>query len=241
MLYWGIIIFSLHIAPSREQAMALDLEQQIKLYPCFIFDMDGTLVDSESMHLRSWHHVCREFGFPEIDPDYMASFGGLHASKICKILCQKFNIEADINKMVQRKRELYITEYMPQAEVFPKIASLVKELRAANKRVAVATSSSPNEVEYLLGKHNLLPYFHAFVTGDLVEKGKPNPDIYLLAAKYLNAKPQDCLVFEDTKIGMLGAQNAQMDAIKVFNGDFVCDHIITPDEPREMMAEFDNL
>lgn len=60
------------------------------------------------------------------------------------------------------------------------------------------------------------------MTSDMVAKGKPNPDIYLEAAKSLNVAPSDCLVFEDTSVGMTGAKNAQMDAIKVLNGSFDC-------------------
>ena len=78
-----------------------------------------------------------------------------------------------------------------------------------------------------------MPYIHSLVTGDMVQKGKPNPDIYLLAAKSLGADPVDCLVFEDTVVGMIGIKNAKMDGVKVFDGEFDCDHIIKADEAWE--------
>lgn len=210
--------------------MCDELLKQIDLYPAMIFDMDGTIMNSELKHHESWNHALQEFGFPKLSTEELYSLGGLPSLVIAQRCIDKYGIKTDPVAIADRKNKLYIEHYMIEAQPFPMVANLVKELSAKGKRVAIATSSHKKEAEFLLGKHGLLEYIHALVTGDMVTHGKPNPDIYLLAAQGLNSKAEDCLVFEDTVVGMAGVKNAQMDAVKVFEGHFDCDHVIKKDE-----------
>lgn len=213
-----------------------NLLNQISLYPAFIFDMDGTLINSEIWHHKAWNHMVQEFGCPPLSDETLIAYGGLPTEVISQKVIDTHNLSASVEQMSKRKTDLYLNEYMPKAEPFPFFADLLKELSASGKRIAVATSSHQKEARYLLEKNGLMPYIHALVTGEMVQKGKPNPDIYLLAAHKLNVEAHDCLVFEDTIVGMAGCKNARMSGIKVFDGAFDCDHIISPDElyePRE--------
>lgn len=206
------------------------LINQISLYPSVIFDMDGTLMNSEIWHHEAWNHMVQEFGCPKLSFETLMAYGGLPTFDTTKKIIATYNLSATPEEMTQRKNDLFINEYMAQVEPFTFFADLLKELAASGRRIGVATSSHQREARFLLEKTGLMPYIDTLVTGDLVQKGKPNPDIYLLAAHNLNAAPQDCLVFEDTVVGMQGCKRAHMDAIKVFDGAFDCDHIIKHDE-----------
>lgn len=209
----------------------MSLREEIDLYSYVIFDMDGTLLNSEIWHHRAWNQMVSEFGMPQLSTELLISFGGLPTLEISRRICELNHVEADLEAMSQRKNELYVTKYMFEAEPFPEICALLKELSSSGKRIAIATSSHYKESSYLLEKHGILPFVHALITGDQVQRGKPNPDIYLLAAEKLKAPASECLVFEDTVVGMAGIKNAKMAAVKVFDGHFDCDHVIPYTEP----------
>lgn len=211
--------------------MALNLREQIDLYPSVIFDMDGTLMNSEIWHHQAWNTAITDFGMPALTTAELYALGGLPSREIARRISERnHNVEFDLNALIQRKRELYLNEYMSKVEPFPEICAVLKELSASGKRIAIATSSHRKESTFLLTRHGILPYVHALVSGELVTRGKPNPDIYLLAAEKLQAPIEQCLVFEDTVIGMAGIKNAHMAAVKVFEGHYDCDHVITAEE-----------
>lgn len=210
---------------------ALDtILSQLNLYQAAIFDMDGTVMNSEIWHHKAWQQMLQEFGFPILTKEDLYGYGGMPTMDIAKAVIKRFNHEADPAAMSERKAELYRTQFIHHATPFPKICAILKELHSSGKRVAIATSSHKDIATALLTEHGLMPYIDALVTGDMVVRGKPNPDIYLLAAAKLNTNPQDCVVFEDTVVGMQGIKNAGMAAVKVFEGELDCDHVITLDE-----------
>lgn len=207
------------------------IRAQLNLYPAMIFDMDGTVMNSEIWHHKAWQQMLKDFGLPELTTADLYGYGGMPTLEIAKAVVQRFHSDVDPQAMTMRKAELYRNEFIKHATPFPKICALLKELHAAGKRIAIATSSHQPEATTLLTQNGLMPYIDALVTGDQVTRGKPNPDIYLLAAERLKAQPQDCVVFEDTVIGMQGIKNAGMAAVKVFEGELDCDHVIPLSEP----------
>lgn len=206
----------------------LSLVDEIRSYKGVIFDMDGTLMNSEIWHHVAWRKAGNMHGMTDIPTDVLVSFGGLPSAEIVRRLNKMYGTQADIEQVSKDKAEIYINECMPQAEPFTKICALLKELHAAGTRIAIATSSHQKEARFLLGKNNLLPFIDALITGDMVTRGKPNPDIFLLAAEHLKLEPTECLVFEDTIVGMACAKNANMDLVRVFDGEFLVDHIVHP-------------
>lgn len=205
-----------------------DLLAQIELYPAVIFDLDGTLFNSEIRHVQSWNHVVHEFNCEPLSEEHLLSLAGWPTVVLAQKFIDDLKLDIDAQEITRRKIAAYQSIYIDMVEPFDLFTSLLKELSAKGKRVAVATGSSKFEATFLLQKHGLMPYVHTLMSSDMVSRGKPNPDIYLEAAKGLNVKPQDCLVFEDTSVGMTGAKNAAMDAIKVLNGAFDCTCITKP-------------
>lgn len=206
------------------------LLEQIQSYEGVIFDMDGTLMNSEIWHHVSWRKAGEMFGMPELSTELLISFGGLPTAEIVRRFNELFGTNADIEEMSKAKAEIYIKECMPNVEPFPEICQILKDLSAAGKRIAIATSSHNKEAHFLLEKTQILPYIHSVISGDMVTRGKPNPDIYLLAASSLNLPPEKCLIFEDTVVGLAGAKNANIDVVKVFDGKIEVDHIIHPQD-----------
>ena len=127
--------------------MALTLREQIDLYPYVIFDMDGTLLNSEIWHHEAWNQMLTEFGMPRLSTAQLYSFGGLPTPEISRRICELNHVQADIDAMSKRKTELYTTKYMFNPEPFPEICNLLKELSASGKRIAIATSSHKKESE----------------------------------------------------------------------------------------------
>lgn len=212
--------------------MALNLREQIDLYPAIIFDMDGTIMNSEIWHHQAWNQAIVEFGMPALTTAELYSLGGLPSHVITQRISERNpDVKFDQVALTQRKRDLYVDVFIKEVEPFPEICNVLKELSASGKRIAIATSSHHKESTWLLTRQGVLPYVHALITGDLVQRGKPNPDIYLLAAEKLQAPVEQCLVFEDTVVGMEGIKNAHMAAVKVFEGHYDCDHVITATEP----------
>lgn len=212
------------------------LNSDISLYQSLIFDMDGTLINSEIKHHEAWNHMLEAFGFKRLGSDVFYGFASLPGIVITNKICEQYQSatpeKVDPVAMNEYKNEVYENIYIKQAEAFPFFVQLVKEAHARGQRIAVATSSRQHEAKFLLEKASLLPYIDTIVSGDMVEHGKPNPDIYLLAAQKLQSKADQCLVFEDSVLGMKGAKAAKMDAVKVFDGHFDCEAIIRADNSQ---------
>lgn len=208
----------------------LSLLDQIWLYQGVIFDMDGTLLNSEIWHHVSWRKAASMHGFPELTTELLISYGGLPSAEIVRRLNAKYGKNADVEQLAKDKGNIYIQECMSKVEPFPEICTILKDLKASGKRIAIATSTHLPEARYLLDKNQILPYVDSLITGDMVTRGKPNPDIYLLAAQSLKLPCEQCLIFEDTVVGLAGAKNANIDAVKVFEGKFEVDHIIHPQD-----------
>ncbi len=204
----------------------LKLEDVYK-YKALIFDLDGTLVDSEPCHLKAWLEVLAKYNLPPMDLNYMQKVGGISTYKICEMYCREHHRpELDTKSISLEKITLYKKKYMQQVSVHPYIASILCEAHDKGIKTAVATGSQLPETEFLLKKHNLLDKIDTIVSSDQVSHCKPAPDTYLLASRRLATAPSQCLVFEDTNIGLQGIKAAGMTAVQVFEGKIISDFIV---------------
>lgn len=210
--------------------MSEQLLEQINQYSAMIFDMDGTLLNSEHCHFAAWNHILKENGKGELTGDVIDAISGLPTIKSAEFLIKKFGLNDSAEDLTRYKRKIYFDLYMPKAEPFPLICELLRSLKTSGKRVAIATSSPISEANFLLTAAGVINYLDTIVTGDMVKLGKPNPDIYFKAAQELHTAVEDCLIFEDSLVGMQAVKNAHMAAVKVLDGHFDCDHVIEPDE-----------
>lgn len=204
----------------------LDREHVLDNFEAVIFDMDGTLIDSEPLHLEAWQEINRKYGMPLFTWDFIMSVGGISTLKICQKFCRMHNLELDCERIAKDKKQTYKEKYMQRVPLFPNMAALLKQAHERGLKTAVATGSELPETQYLLEKHSLLDYIDTIVTVDQVPNCKPAPDTYLIAAQRLKTDPKKCIVFEDTVVGLAGIKAAGMIAVQVAHGEFISDYLL---------------
>ena len=173
----------------------IKLPSDIKLV---IFDMDGLMFDTENLICEIMEKASHEFGY-NITKDIMAKTIGLNRENTKKIVTGFFDDKFDYDKINELKRK-YFREHIDTFGV-PKKRGLIELLDFLDNvkiEKAVATSTREESAKYCLQKADIYKYFDAFVYGDMVENGKPHPDIFLKACQMCNKLPEECIVLEDS-------------------------------------------
>lgn len=180
-----------------------------------IFDMDGLMLDSQRIGLRTWHQVCAEWGYAFKDEYYQAVVGQT-VPDIELAYKRIFGPDMPFAEMYEARKgyveTLMQTEGIPHK---PGLIELLDWVDATGLPKAVATSTDRTQAIKRLTHANILHRFTISVCGDEVEQGKPAPDIFLAAAKKLQTPPPHCLVLEDATAGVLAAHAAGMTAMMV--------------------------
>jgi HAD superfamily hydrolase (TIGR01509 family) len=180
-----------------------------------IFDMDGVLVDSESLINAAAIAMFKEKGLV-VQPTDFLPFVGAGENRYIGGVAEKYHFPLDLPAAKKRTYEIYLDLVPSQLEAFPEAHDLVFACRKAGLHVAVASSADKIKVVANLQKIGLPPEFwDAAVVADDVRRQKPAPDIFLAAAKKLNAKPSTCAVVEDAVNGIQAAKAAGMRCIAI--------------------------
>jgi beta-phosphoglucomutase family hydrolase len=180
-----------------------------------IFDMDGVLIDSGAHHRRAWRALLDELGVEPAEPEFWRLTIGRPGEEAVPLLLGREVSEGEARRLARRKRDLYAALAARGLDAVPGAPAFVRALSAAGVRRALGTSASRNDVEHLLGGLGLRRYFQAIVTAEDVTLGKPDPEVYLEAARRIGVPPAGCLVFEDSVVGIQAARRAGMRAIGV--------------------------
>jgi beta-phosphoglucomutase len=185
-----------------------------------IFDVDGVLVDSYSAHFRSWLALADEGRSPRMTEDqFRTTFGRTSRETIAVLWPHESWGPAQIAELDDRKevlfREILRTEFRP----IPGAAALIESLHDAGIRLAAGSSGPPDNVFLVLENLGCRDRFDVVVTGADVQRGKPDPEVFLACARGLNAEPVRCAVIEDAIVGVEAANRAGMYSIAlVTNG-----------------------
>jgi DNA helicase-2/ATP-dependent DNA helicase PcrA len=182
-----------------------------------IFDVDGTLLDTERIYVKTWKEAGKLFGY-EITDEVMLKTRALNKKMAMAIFHEALGSEFDYHAV--RKERIRLSEECieatpPEDLQLPHVAETLQLLADRKLPMAVASSSTYQETLDHLGHAELLRYFQAVVGGDMVQKGKPNPDIFLKAADLLGVPAADCLVVGDTPADVLAAHGAGMPMILI--------------------------
>jgi HAD superfamily hydrolase (TIGR01509 family) len=181
-------------------------------FKAYLFDCDGTIADSMPLHYKAWKHILdqHECPFPE---EQFYAWGGMPIREILDTLNRLNGLNMPIDELVTIKEEHY---YNMLPELQP-VHEVLEHIHEAHGRVpfAVVSGSTRESVLRSLGTLGLLDRFDTLVCAGDYTKSKPDPEPYLMAAERLGVAPGDCLVFEDTEMGVDSAKAAGMGWVKV--------------------------
>ena len=174
-----------------------------------IFDMDGLMVDTERMSAAFRKTALTEMGIPYRDITSLTM--GRSDRMVRAIYLEEYGADYPYDEVRKRIHSLW-EEYLAShpVPVKPGLFALLDYLRERQTPMAVATSTSRESASRTLERGGIAPYLSAVVFGDMVQRSKPEPDIFLLAARQLGAEPANCIVLEDSPNGILAAHRAGM-------------------------------
>ncbi len=174
-----------------------------------IFDCDGTLVDSMPLHWDAWQETFKQFGL-ECPTSYLESHAGAPIMQTLKSYMNDFKIQQkiDLDEFVSIKHAKSI-EMLQDVKPIQEVVDVVLQYHGILP-MAVASGGSRKNVLISLESIKVTDFFDTIITADDTIPGKPNPDIFLVAAKRMGVNPANCLVFEDGTMGILAAQRAGM-------------------------------
>lgn len=174
-----------------------------------IFDVDGVLVDSYRAHLESWQMLAREAGVTFTEEDFARTFGRTSRDILLECFDAKLD-DAALRALDDRKEALYREIVADDFPAMPGAAELIRALDHDGWSIAAGSSGPPENVELCLAQLGVRAAFDAVITGRDVTRGKPDPQVFQLAAQRMNAPAHRCIVVEDAPAGLEAARRAGM-------------------------------
>ena len=180
-----------------------------------VFDMDGLMTDTEKLYLRYWKEAAADFGY-DMQNEHVYAIRSLARKYSIPKLKSFFGEDFPTEEVRARRTELinaHIEKY--GIDVKKGLFELLDFLSSKGIKLAVATATPRERALHCLEKIDALRYFDAVICGDMIESGKPDPDIYLTAARELGLSPEQCAAFEDSPNGIKAAHSAGCHAIMI--------------------------
>jgi HAD superfamily hydrolase (TIGR01509 family) len=181
-----------------------------------IFDMDGVIVDSEPYSMQALVDVLREHRVEPTAEELRRSYGRRVTDDLRDYFA-RHRVTADLAAAVARKRARYFELAADRLRPLPGVIALLDRLRRSGRRLGLASSGDRDKVAFSLRVLGLDGVFEVVVTGEEIAHGKPDPEIYLLAARRLAVDPRECVAIEDAPTGVQAAKRAGMRCIAVTN------------------------
>lgn len=183
-----------------------------RIFKAYLFDCDGTIADSMPLHYVAWTRALSEWKCEFPEPLFYA-WGETPTPDIVAKLNQRYGLQMPVEEVARRKEVLYL-ENISQLTAVPEVLEHI-ELSHGKIPFAVVSGDNRTTVTASLTALNLLDRFEVLVCAGDYQRGKPDPEPFLVAAARLDVAPADCLVFEDTDLGIQAASAAGMASVKV--------------------------
>jgi beta-phosphoglucomutase family hydrolase len=181
-----------------------------------LWDMDGVIADSGPYHLAAWQEIFGKRGVKFTTEDFKHIFG-LRNDNITRKTLGKELTQAEVEAIAREKEETFRRIAGRKIKPLPGALELLRLIKKQGLSMAIASSAPVENIELVTGTLGIADCFQALVTGHDVTEGKPNPQVFLLAAQRLGVEPANCLVIEDAVAGVTAAKRAGMYCLAVAN------------------------
>jgi beta-phosphoglucomutase len=181
-----------------------------------IFDMDGTLIHNTPYHYQAWQQLFKKYDMPELSKQtYLSEISGVPILNTIQRLFGSDIEEGRLKTLIKEKQQFYEEAFKPYLKPINGLENFLLELKDAGIKMALATSSNMDDVDFIFSGIPIRQYFDAIIIGSMVSQPKPSPQIFLKAAEQLNTRPQKCVVFEDSTAGLKAGNNAGMKVVGI--------------------------
>ncbi len=181
-----------------------------------VWDLDGVIADTAEYHYQAWKDVFKERGIKYSKADFMPFFGRRHETIIKAVLGDCLP-KKELEAITEEKQQNYRRRVADNIRSMPGAITLIKSLHKHGIKQAIASSAVPQNIEIVIRGLGIAECFQKIAHGMEVEEGKPSPQIFQLAAKRLEVKPENCVVIEDAVAGVAAAKRADMKCVAVTN------------------------
>jgi beta-phosphoglucomutase len=173
-----------------------------------IFDMDGTMINNMAYHKKAWIEFCNRHGLSLTEDEFKEKFSGKKNNQILETVFGKTLSPEEIVQYTDEKEHIYQELYTSDIEEVPGLAKILEDLKSRNIKLAIATTAPETNRQFGLEALGLTDSFEVILGDEHVTRGKPDPEIYVETAKQLGVDSSQCVVFEDSPVGVEAGKNA---------------------------------
>ena len=184
-------------------------------YKAFIFDLDGTLINSEKYHADGFAHAVETLSGYKLTPAERREFFEAHTNIFTPVLAERHGLNLDSSEVLKQKR-IHVDKNF-EVEILPGVEGFLQKWKG-QMRMALASNSPRRFVKQALVEARFIDLFESVITADEVTHRKPDPEMYLLTLKNLGLNPDDVMIFEDSPAGVAAAQAAGCPVVMIENG-----------------------
>jgi HAD superfamily hydrolase (TIGR01509 family) len=203
-----------------------------------IFDMDGVMIDSEPIWEKTEKILLKRRGI-NYEPAYREKIVGLNQRDSALLLKETFGLPESIEELIEERISILLDLYKKELKPIPGLTHLLEQLKGKGFLIALASSSPLRVINFVLDQFSLKGFFSAIVSGEMVGRGKPYPDIYLYVADKLRVTPNECIVIEDSINGVRAAKRAGMRCIAIPDKRLPLDKFMEADVIVDRLSEVD--
>jgi len=206
----------------------------------FLFDFDGTLVDTVDAYLQTYVELFRERFREEIPPEQIIVHFGKPAYRIIRDATKRNLTDDEIRHLIKRREEILLSRHLDKIKIIDGVFELLEFLREQNMKLAIVTSSTRSMLTAIAKRFNLLRWFDATVTADDVRKGKPDPEPFIKATEFLGLSIKEVIAIGDTTYDIISAKGAGIKIIfleRNANSNFS----FIPEKPELVIKSFREL
>ncbi|MDB5250623.1 MAG: haloacid dehalogenase [Segetibacter sp.] len=178
-----------------------------------LFDLDGTLLDNNEVHLKAWKQYLKENGKEISDDDFKENISGRTNKDAIEHVYDKKMSEEEASEFYLQKEKIYREMYKADIAPIAGLPEFLKELEEHNITMAIATSGITVNIDFMFEHVPIKQYFKKIISSKDIRKGKPDPEIFLKTAEAVNTPPANCIVFEDSTSGVQAGKAAGMKVV----------------------------